>query len=154
MKTLTTAVVVTLALVVAGQGPKVATIRDTSYSGSGCPQNSVSSTISEAKDIVTFGFDKFQAIIGPKAKSTETKKACTLQVGLSYTVGYQLAVLQTTYHGYARLDDGVNADFESEFFFKKDAGDSNKHVRLGSMRSEKLTPHSITPRCHWQGRHT
>jgi Domain of unknown function (DUF4360) len=51
-------------------------------------------------------------------------------VGLSYTAGYQLAVHQTTYHGYTRLDDGVNADFESEFYFKEDAGDSNKHVRL------------------------
>jgi hypothetical protein len=53
-----------------------------------------------------------------------------LRVGLGYTVGYQLSVLQTNYHGYTRLDDGVNADFESEFFFKEHAGDTNKHVRL------------------------
>jgi hypothetical protein len=129
--TMKTLIIAVLSLgVCAQEWPKEATIRETSYSGTGCPQNSVSSTISDARDIVTFGFDKFQAIIGPKAKSTETKKSCQLRVGLSYTTGYQLAVLQTTYHGYTRLDDGVNADFESEFYFKEDAGDSNKHVRL------------------------
>jgi hypothetical protein len=129
--TMKTLIIAVLSLGVCAQElPKEASIRETSYSGTGCPQNSVSSTISVARDIVTFGFDKFQAIIGPKAKRTETKKSCQLRVGLSYTTGYQLAVLQTTYHGYTRLDDGVNADFESEFYFTEDAGDSNKHVRL------------------------
>jgi hypothetical protein len=137
MKTFATALIATFVLGGAAQEwPKEVSIGDTWYTGTGCPKNSVSTTVSAEKDVVTFGFDKFSASIGPKGGRSE-KKSCQLRVALEHTVNYQLAVTQTTYHGYSRLDDGVKADFESEFFFKEDEGDSTKHVRprSGTVRN-------------------
>lgn len=93
------------------------TIAATSYSGSGCPQGSVSTILSDDRTVVTFGFDKFQALIGPKAKSSDSSKNCEIKLGLNHPSEFQLAIVKATYHGYIRLDDGVTAKFLSNYFW-------------------------------------
>jgi Domain of unknown function (DUF4360) len=102
-------------------------IAATSYSGSGCPKGSVSSILSDDRTVVTFGFDKFQALIGPKAKSSDSSKNCEIKLGLSYPSEFQLSIVRATYHGYIRLDDGVTAKFLSNYFW---SGQPQIKVRL------------------------
>ncbi|KAK4224355.1 hypothetical protein QBC38DRAFT_18289 [Podospora fimiseda] len=92
-----------------------------SFSGNGCPQGSVSTTISPDKTVVTFGFDRFQTYIGPGFNPTEKTKNCQLHLNLKYPTGFQFAVVESTYHGYAQLDKGITGTFYSTYYFSQDA---------------------------------
>jgi Domain of unknown function (DUF4360) len=126
----------TLALLVAythaqaASGPVAASVKisATSYSGTGCPQGSVSSILSDAKDLVTFGFDSFQATIGPNSPAGDSRKNCNLVLQLIYQDGYQMAVAETVYHGYTRLDDGINAKFTTDYDYKSNPDPVKKKV--------------------------
>jgi hypothetical protein len=101
--------------------PTQVTIEKTSYSGNGCPAGSVSTIISPDKTVVTFGFDVFQATIGPRANPADKQKNCQLHLGLRYPSGYQMSIMTATYHGYVRLDQGVQANFISSYYFSQAA---------------------------------
>ncbi|KAL2070706.1 hypothetical protein VTL71DRAFT_13732 [Oculimacula yallundae] len=90
-------------------------------SGNGCPQGSVSSTISPDRTVVTFGFDAFQTYIGPTAIQADKTKQCQIHLSLQYPGGFQYSVVDATYHGWARLDAGVTGTFVSSYFFSQAA---------------------------------
>jgi hypothetical protein len=98
------------------------TIVDTSYSGNGCPQGSVSTSTSTDKTVITYGFDQFQTYIGPGTKASDKSKNCQLHLNLKYPGGFQYAVVDATYHGWARLDKGVTGSFITTYYFSQDAG--------------------------------
>jgi len=43
-------------------------------------------------------------------------------LNLKYPGGFQYAVVDATYHGWARLDQGVTGTFVTSYFFSQDAG--------------------------------
>ncbi|KAF1916027.1 hypothetical protein BDU57DRAFT_449462 [Ampelomyces quisqualis] len=102
--------------------PEGIIIRDTTYSGNGCPQGSVSTSTSEDKTVITYGFDQFQAYIGPGTTAADKSKNCQLHLNLAYPGGFQYAVVDATYHGWARLDAGVTGSFITTYYFSQDAG--------------------------------
>ncbi|KAH3906304.1 hypothetical protein HBH56_206490 [Parastagonospora nodorum] len=128
--------------------PEQITIRDTTYSGSGCPQGSVSTSTSDDKTVSqtihftllfimvsmhenelrdhltrrSYGFDQFQTYIGPGSKASDKSKNCQLHLNLAYPGGFQYAVVDATYHGWARLDEGVTGSFITTYYFSQDAG--------------------------------
>lgn len=101
--------------------PKQIQITSAASSGNGCPQGTVSSTISPDKTVVTFGFDGFQTYIGPGYDPTAKTKNCQLHLNLKYPSGFQFAVVEATYHGYALLEKGVTGTFFSTYYFSQDA---------------------------------
>lgn len=101
--------------------PNSITIVGVDFSGSGCPRNSVSSSISLDGTVVTFGFDKFQTFIGPGYDLGDKTKNCQLHLNLKYPGGFQFAVVDSTYHGFAQLDAGVTGTFYSTYYFSQDA---------------------------------
>jgi hypothetical protein len=92
-----------------------------STSGAGCPQGTVTTTFSTDMTVVTFGFDGFQTYIGPNVSPTMRTKNCQLHLNLRYPGGYQFAVVESTYHGYAQLEAGVTGTFYSTYYFSQDA---------------------------------
>lgn len=105
----------------AGPDPSQITITSASFSGNGCPQGTVTTTFSTDKTVVTFGFDSFQTYIGPGTLASDHSKNCQLHLSLSYPGGFQYAVVDSTYHGYAQMDTGVTGTFYSTYYFSQDA---------------------------------
>jgi len=101
--------------------PAQITIIESSYSGSGCPQGTVSTSTSPDKTVITYGFDQFQTYIGPGTKASDHSKNCQLHLNLKYPGGFQYAVVDATYHGFARLDKGVTGAFLTSYYFSQDA---------------------------------
>ncbi|PGH11127.1 hypothetical protein AJ79_05074 [Helicocarpus griseus UAMH5409] len=127
-----TALLLLPALVLAGPvnrrqapNPEEIQIIETGHSGNGCPQGTVSTLISEDRTVVTFGFDAFQAYIGPNTSPADHSKNCQLHLQLQYPGGFQYSILDATYHGYARLDEGVTGTFFSTYFFSRSAADTS-----------------------------
>jgi hypothetical protein len=138
------ALVVTAEQTLEAQTPANAsiTIGTITYSGTGCPQNSVSSILSDDKTLVTFGFDSFQATIGPSSPPGDSRKNCNIVLQLLFQNGFQLAIAETVYHGYTRLDDGVNAKFTTEYDYKFSATPGKKVSPLNFNFSLLLTDQS------------
>jgi len=101
--------------------PKDIQIVSATWSGNGCPSNSVSTSISPDRTVITFGFDSFQTYIGPGIAPQENNKNCALHLNLKYPGGFQFAVVDSTYHGFALLEEGVTGSFFSTYFFSQDA---------------------------------
>lgn len=59
--------------------------------------------------------------MGPSAAPGDKQKNCQLHLGLRYPGGYQMSIMQATYHGYVRLDPGVTANFISSYYFSQAA---------------------------------
>ncbi|KAH8908257.1 hypothetical protein BR93DRAFT_609041 [Coniochaeta sp. PMI_546] len=107
-----------------GPDPNQIQITSATFSGNGCPQGTVSTSISPDKTVITFGFDGFQTYIGPGYNPTEKTKNCQLHLNLKYPGGFQFSVVDSTYHGYAQLDPGVTGTFYSTYYFSQSAGDT------------------------------
>lgn len=66
--------------------------------------------------VITLGFDNFQAYIGPGTSLKDHSKNCNLLITLKYPSGYSYGVVSSTYHGYAQLEPGVTGSFSSIYF--------------------------------------
>jgi hypothetical protein len=97
------------------------TITEVTHSGNGCPQGSMSTTISPDRTVITVGFDKFQTYIGPGTTPQDRTKNCQLHLSLRYPAGFSFAVVDSTYHGFAQLDSGITGTFYSTYYFSSDA---------------------------------
>ncbi|KAH9861442.1 hypothetical protein J1614_011188 [Plenodomus biglobosus] len=136
--------------------PSQITILDTSYSGNGCPQGSVSTSSSPDKTfhmidpwtwmfpkefgvnmVITYGFDQFQTYIGPGTVPADRSKNCQIHLNLQYPGGFQYAVVDATYHGFARLDEGVTGTFITTYYFSQDAG-KTQTTRMSAVGSPAL----------------
>lgn len=104
-----------------GPDPSLITISASSFSGNGCPQGTVSTTLSADKTFITFGFDEFQTYIGPGTAAADHTKNCQLHLTLHYPGGFQYALVDSTYHGFAQMDAGVTGTFYSTYYFSQDA---------------------------------
>lgn len=98
------------------------TIVSASTSGSGCPSGTVSTDLSPDKTVITFGFDAFQTFIGPEFSIRDRSKNCQLHLNLQYPGGFTFSVVESTYHGFAYLEEGVTGSFYSTYYFSQDAG--------------------------------
>ncbi|KAI1816121.1 hypothetical protein GGS20DRAFT_583780 [Poronia punctata] len=104
--------------------PSQIQIVSVSASGNGCPQGSVTTDLSPDRQVVTFGFDSFQTYIGPGIAKSENTKNCQLHLNLQYPGGFQYAVLESTYHGYAQVEKGVTGNFYSTYYFSQSPADT------------------------------
>ncbi|KAI1500031.1 hypothetical protein F5X99DRAFT_387982 [Biscogniauxia marginata] len=101
--------------------PNEISIISATASGNGCPQGTVTTNISPDRTILTFGFDAFQTYIGPGTVIADRSKNCQLHLNLKYPGGFQFAIVESTYHGYAQLEEGVTGTFYSTYYFSQDA---------------------------------
>jgi hypothetical protein len=101
--------------------PALIRITDVSWSGSGCPQGTVSTSLTDDRTTVTFGFDAFQTYIGPGLAVQDRSKNCQLHLTLAYPGGFQFAIVESTYHGYAQLEKGITGTFYATYYFSQDA---------------------------------
>lgn len=84
-------------------------------SGTGCPQGSFSADISDDGTVITFGFDSYQTQVGTGIGGSEREKNCDIFLGLRYPLGCTSAVISTTYHGFAQLENGVSGGFPAAY---------------------------------------
>jgi len=103
--------------------PPKAIITGFSYSGTGCPSNSVAGMYEPDFTSLTLGFDAYVASAGPLTPIGESRKNCQLIIGFEYTPGWKYAILTTEYRGYLLLDEGVSALQRSDYWFD---GDTDK----------------------------
>lgn len=95
--------------------PSPITLVSASASGPGCPPNSTTVTVLAAGQELTIAFDAWAAEVGPTAPSSAREVSCDITVRASVPLGCTVASLQTVYHGYGQLEDGVRGTFAAQY---------------------------------------
>lgn len=111
------------------------TIESVATTGTGCPPDTVSTSISPDRTILTLGFSAFQtyAGLGP----SDAVRNCDIRLSLHYPPGYTCSVVEATYHGFAQLSSGVAVQFETEYRFWTPLGATAANdVALESVKTE------------------
>ncbi|KAJ8113066.1 hypothetical protein OPT61_g4724 [Boeremia exigua] len=85
--------------------------------GTGCPQGTVNTIISDDQSVVTLIYDSYVASIGPSVALTEQRKNCQLTLELQYPGGFQYSVLSADYRGYANIEKGITGTLKSTYYF-------------------------------------
>ncbi|KAJ4332275.1 hypothetical protein N0V87_008513 [Didymella glomerata] len=89
--------------------------------GTGCPQGTVSTIISDDRSVVTLIYDSYVASIGPGIAVTEQRKNCQLTLELEYPGGFQYSILSADYRGYANIEKGITGTLKSTYYFASKA---------------------------------
>ncbi|MGK4005075.1 DUF4360 domain-containing protein [Sorangium sp. So ce1036] len=94
-----------------------ARIEGFTYAGSGCPVGTAAGVISPDQKALTVIFDRFEAQAGPGAARSANRAFCQLAVDLRFEPGWQVALFDATYRGFADLESGVQALHETSYYF-------------------------------------
>ena len=100
--------------------PDNITIASINVEGTGCPQGTISTAFSADRTTITFGFDDFHPYIGPGISHADKTKTCNMTLTLSHPLGYNFGILDTVYHGFARLDANLTATLWSSYTIARD----------------------------------
>jgi hypothetical protein len=116
--------------------PSDVLIERATYAGSGCPAGSASISKSNDNKTATLSFDKYVTSIGPGTTVADKRKTCTINVKPHYPAGYQYAIRQTNFTGYADLHKKVRATEQLDYSFAGSA------TPTASFKSTWVGPYS------------
>jgi hypothetical protein len=93
----------------AQEAPSRFRILDIRSAGSGCPEGSVATNISDDQEAFTLSFNSFFAEIGPDVARDERRKSCRMSFVTQHEPGWEFAVVGITQRGAVSLEEGVHA---------------------------------------------
>jgi hypothetical protein len=140
----------------AAPDPSLVQVQSLSFSGTGCPAGTLSSTFSGDRSLLTFGLDALRAETGPAVPPVKTN--CQIHLQIQKPTGWRYGVAGTLWHGWAQLDQNVTAAITSTYVFSSiDGVTSSKFTLDGSnwrpgavftLRESVLEGSVIWSSCH------
>lgn len=86
------------------------------YAGSGCPEGSVSASLTEDQSTISFLFDQFRIDAGSDIGVTDKRANCAINLKVKVPVGYRLEVSRIDYRGFAALSAGALFSLKTDSF--------------------------------------
>ncbi len=118
------------------------------YTGSGCPHNSVAITITP--DALTLLFDSYFVEDGPFIPRNMRRKSCSIKVPIHVKPGQQVSIESIDYRGLAKLEEGTHGSLWSNFWLgSRIFGASRSTVFRGPIEDDILRRDSIRSRSRW-----
>lgn len=101
------------------------------HGGSGCPQGSVSATLSSDRTVLAILFDQYVVEAGDQVGKTLDYKSCNIRIPVDIPQGWALSIIQADYRGYHFLPRGARATFSLQYSFG--TGNSGRRVNRTAM---------------------
>lgn len=111
------------------------------YGGSGCPQGSVSATLSPDNKQLSLLFDEY--VVESMGNKRIAHKTCNIAIPFHVPNGYSLSIIQVDYRGYNGLPSGANSRLTAEYFFAGVGGPKLSKVFRGSADSDYYQSHKL-----------
>lgn len=86
------------------------------YAGSGCPEGSVSASLTEDQSTISFLFDQFRIDAGSDIGVTDKRANCAINLKVKVPVGYRLEVSRIDYRGFAVISEGTLFSLKTDSF--------------------------------------
>lgn len=114
------------------------------YGGTGCPEGSVSATLSPDAKSLSLLFDSYSVEAGGDTRKRFDRKACNIAIPVRVPQGYSVSVIAIDYRGYNNVPRGASTDFNVEYFFAGTRGPSFKKTFRGPLDDDYLIRNKLT----------
>jgi hypothetical protein len=113
------------------------------YGGTGCPANSVSTTLSPDGKALSLLFDGYIAQAGGDTGKGFDRKACNVAIPVHVPQGRSVSVLAVDYRGFNQLPRGARSRFNVEYFFAGSRGPSFTRSFTGPTEKDYLIQNKL-----------
>jgi hypothetical protein len=106
------------------------------YSGTGCPEGSLSIATSPDQTAVTVLFDRFTLEAGGNSARKQDRKECRIEIPVQVPQGMRVAVTRVDYRGFISLPAQAHATLSVRNAFKGNSGPGVNERFRGEMEQE------------------
>ena len=108
------------------------------YGGTGCPDGTVSVTLSPDAKSLSLLFDKYQVSVGGTTGKSFDRKSCNIAIPVHVPQGLSISILKIDYRGFNRLPQSATSQFNVEYFFAGTRGPAFQRVFRGVLEEDYL----------------
>jgi hypothetical protein len=114
------------------------------YGGNGCPDQSVSATLSPDSKALSLLFDAYQVNAGGSSGHSFDRKSCNVAIPVHVPQGLSVSVLAIDYRGFNHLPAGAASQFNVEYFFAGATGPAFRQTFNGPQDKDYLISNQLT----------
>ncbi len=114
------------------------------YGGTGCPDGSVSATLSPDQKSLSLIFDSYEVSAGGTTGRSFDRKSCNVAIPVHVPQGMSVSVLSVDYRGFNHLPRGASSQFNVEYFFAGGRGPSFRRSFYGALDSDYTINNPLT----------
>lgn len=113
------------------------------YGGTGCPEGTVSSTLSPDQKSLSLIFDTYQVSAGGTTGRSFDRKSCNVAIPVHVPQGESVSILAVDYRGFNHLAPQAASQFNVEYFFAGGRGPSFRRSFYGPADSDYTITNNI-----------
>lgn len=114
------------------------------YGGTGCPEGTVSATLSPDKKSLSLLFDQYQVAVGGTTGKGFDRKSCNIAIPVHVPQGLSVSILQIDFRGFNHLPQQATSQFNVEYFFAGTRGPTFQKVFRGILNEDYLINNELT----------
>ena len=114
------------------------------YGGTGCPDGTVSATLSPDARSLSLIFDSYEVTAGGETGRSFDRKSCNVAIPVHVPQGMSVSVLSVDYRGFNHLAPGASSQFNVEYFFAGGRGPSFRRSFYGPVDADYTINNPLT----------
>lgn len=118
--------------------PDFVRIGSLAVNGDGCPLDSVFKSVSADRQAFHLQFSQYVAEFGPYIPIRDQRKFCQITLSLDIPDGWRFAIASFTYRGFLAIDEGVEAEHVTDYYFQGDPDSGRFQEKMTGPRNENF----------------
>jgi len=114
------------------------------YGGTGCPDGTVSVTLSPDSKSLSMLFDQYQVAVGGDTGKSFDRKSCNIAIPVHVPQGQSVSILKIDFRGFNHLPQSATSQFNVEYFFAGTRGPAFQRQFRGSLDEDYLINNELT----------
>ena len=108
------------------------------YGGTGCPDGTVSVTLSPDQKSLSLLFDEYQLAVGGETGKSFDRKSCNIAIPVHVPQGLSVSILKIDFRGFNHLPYQATSQFNVEYFFAGTRGPAFRRDFRGPLDEDYL----------------
>jgi hypothetical protein len=114
------------------------------YGGTGCPDGTVSVTLSPDQKSLSLLFDQYQVEVGGETGKSFDRKSCNIAIPVHVPQGLSVSILKIDFRGFNHLPTSATSEFNVEYFFAGTKGPAFRRTFKGVLDEDYLINNELT----------
>lgn len=114
------------------------------YGGTGCPEGTVSVTLSPDQKSLSLLFDQYQLAVGGETGKSFDRKSCNIAIPVHVPQGLSVSILKIDFRGFNHLPQSATSQFNVEYFFAGTRGPAFQKKFGGPLDEDYLINNELT----------
>ncbi len=122
------------------------------YGGTGCPDGTVSVTLSPDQKSLSLLFDQYQVAVGGETGKNFDRKSCNIAIPVHVPQGLSVSILKIDFRGFNHLPQSATSQFNVEYFFAGTRGPTFQRKFRGPLDEDYLINNELAAKAVvWSG---